>query len=168
MKKLVFITADSSEFPEVGEMGNWYSMPQNEEYFVMEMDKYILIARECMEESYAFDTRTEIKHNLFASWLNVAEKYCKENKHDIDYDDIYVICHDKDLLDLSKEKGASRLLGNKETIGALQNKINDGNIYIFQHSSLHDKMYRALIMYLSKAEEDMVNNAILLIKSNQS
>ena len=63
-KKLVFITADSSEFPNIDEMGNWYLMPQNEEYYVMEMDKYLLIARECMEETYAIETKKIFKHNL--------------------------------------------------------------------------------------------------------
>ena len=85
--------------------------------------------------------------------------------HDIDYDDVYIICHDKDLLDLSKEKGASRLFLNNEILGALKNKIKDGNIYIFQHSLTNDKMYNALIRFLYGPEEDMVDNAIQLMKS---
>ena len=165
MKKLVFITAEAGYLTDNDYLGEWKLIPLHEDFFVLELANYLIIAHECMDESYAQYTKTEIKHNDLAGWIDIAYEYCKTQPEEYNIDDTIVICHDKDVLNLKKEKGNSRIFYNAEALGSLRDKIRDGNIYIFRHSKLHDDMYNALIMKLFDADEGMVDNAVRIIKS---
>lgn len=164
MKKLVFITARANYLPDEKIKGNLIEMPQHNGFYILETDKYFVVTHKCMDNSYASDTETEVKHNDVVCWLNIACEYCKNNNHSIDYDDVYLICHDKDVLDLDEEDNRDGVFRNEEALGSLQDRIKDGNIYVFMHSPSCE-MFNILISRLLCADEQMVDNAIRIIKN---
>lgn len=161
-KKLVFITAKTNHLPDKEEQGNWSEMQGQEGFYILETEKYFAVAHKCMDKSYALNTETEVKHDDLASWLDIAYDYC--DKKNIVYDDVYLICHDKDLLNLEEEEYRIGIFRNDETLGSLHDKIKDGNIYAFMHTAASEMWDKILIQRLLVANEQMIDNAIQLIK----
>lgn len=160
---ILFVTAKPSYMPDCDELGEWKLVPNTKDLFVQKLGNHYIFAHECMNKAES-QRLPEIKHDIVASWLDAALSWLESELGACSNDDIYLICHDKDLLDQSNKVNTDEGLFLKSKVrGHLQKKqIRDRHIYIFQHVVEQD-MFKALIGSLFETTTENVEQAIQLI-----
>lgn len=165
--KIIFITAKPSFMPDSEDLGTWQLLPNADGFFMQTLDDYLLFAHECLSdyssEPYNVTLKVEKKHAIVASWLETVLSFVQKKWGEISKDDIFLIVHDKDLVDhhdtcecVYREKRI------QEVKGGLENKVKDGHVYIFQHVHAQD-MCEALINDLIEPSVENVEQALLVI-----
>lgn len=158
---VLLITTRGVFLPDEDNLGKWETLPRNTDFYTLRVGPHRLFVRECFVDE-SVKMKPLKKHNEIASWIDIISQYVKEKEESVSSDDIYLICHDKDLLrNMLTDEG---IFPESEVLGELKGKIRDGHIYVFQHVYEQD-MFKAIIKNLSSGPiESNVNQAIAIIK----
>ena len=151
--------------PDSEDLGTWQQMPDADGFFMQTLGDYHLFLHECLSE-YASETynvtlMVDKKHAIVASWLDTVLSFAEKKWGEISKDDLFLIVHDKDLLERGK---TCECVYREERKGGLENKVKDGHIYIFQHIHAQD-MCEALINDLMEPSEENVEQALQIIQN---
>lgn len=158
---VLLITTRGSYVPDDENLGNWEKVHDEPDFYTLKVGKHRVFVCECIGDEWK-TKKTVMKHNEVASWIDIVMQYEKENSEHISSNDIYAICHDKDLVtNFLTDEG---IFPESEVLGNLKGKIQDRHIYVFQHVFEQD-MYKAIIRPLPhELTESNIDQAIAVIQ----
>ena len=166
--KIIFITALPAFMPDSEDLGSWQPMPDADGFFMKTFKEYTLFAHECLSdyssEPYNVTLKVDKKHAIVASWLETVLSFSEKKWGEIPKDHLFLIIHDKDLLERGK---TCECVYREERKGGLENMVKDGHIYIFQHIHAQD-MCKALINDLIEPTEKNVMQALCVIMNSKN
>lgn len=160
---VIFITAKPRFMPCSEDLGSWTPVPRADGFYMLTKGNYHLFVHECIPETNV-RLKVKKKHAIVASWLNVVLSYAKKQWNDMSNENLFVILHDKDLLQYPyTDEGLYREKKIIDAKGGLEGMVKDGNIYLFQHVVAQD-MCVALINDLIEPSIENIGRAIDVIK----